>query len=668
MRDPAVAANLAEAKKSLQTYHDNIVAELPKLAGADVATANSAMRAGRDGFMKADEIISTAIELVEKRTADVKAKFESGYQSVLYVTLALIAVAVVAMVWLGLTVSASIVVPLKRAEDFAAGVRDGDLTAEMQVQGADEAATLSRSLVDMQESLQRIVGNVRSAADSIQVASSEVASGNQDLSHRTEQTAASLQQTASAMNQLTATVNQTADAARTASQLASQASSSAERGGAVVTEVVSTMERISGQSSRRIADIIGTIDGIAFQTNILALNAAVEAARAGEQGRGFAVVAGEVRSLAQRSAEAAKEIKSLIGASVESVDAGTRWWPRPARPCRRSSPMCSASPTSLARSVPPPASRAAASAVSTTTVVQLDQATQQNAALVEESAAAAQSLRDQAPRSRRAPCAGQPRPCGQARRQTSGRAAAPAQARRGQACSACQRCGQAGTVQPRSRRQAAVRRRLGDLLAPHRHPEQLRDRQFARPRPQLEGRARAQDAALCHRQVPAAVAALRHQPGRLRKAHHGVELEAGLARLADHQLQTPLEAQPVALPDLRLEQSLQAEVLAHRAPGQGVVPGAQTGLRPHRGPERIVLARVGVDGLGRPTVHAQVGLFVTLHAIRPDRARSVHRPFADGAGHGALRGRQRFGPAAVEAQHFHDASVQDCLSPHAPRA
>jgi hypothetical protein len=142
MRDPAVAANLAEAKKSLQTYHDNIVAELPKLAGADVATANSAMRAGRDGFMKADGIISTAIELVGKRAAEVKAKFESGYQSVLYVTLALIAVAVVAMVWLGLTVSASIVVPLKRAEDFAAGVRDGDLTAEMQVQGADEAATL----------------------------------------------------------------------------------------------------------------------------------------------------------------------------------------------------------------------------------------------------------------------------------------------------------------------------------------------------------------------------------------------------------------------------------------------------------------------------------------------------------------------------------------------
>ncbi|WP_326536229.1 methyl-accepting chemotaxis protein [Pseudorhodoferax sp.] len=395
MRDPAVAANLAEAKKSLQTYHDNIAAELPKLAGADVATANSAMRAGRDGFMKADGIISTAIELVGKRTAEVKAKFESGYQSVLYVTLALIAVAVVAMVWLGLTVSASIVVPLKRAEDFAAGVRDGDLTAEMQVQGADEAATLSRSLVDMQESLQRIVGNVRSAADSIQVASSEVASGNQDLSHRTEQTAASLQQTASAMNQLTATVNQTADAARTASQLASQASSSAERGGAVVTEVVSTMERIN-QSSRRIADIIGTIDGIAFQTNILALNAAVEAARAGEQGRGFAVVAGEVRSLAQRSAEAAKEIKSLIGASVESVDNGTRLVAD-----------AGATMTEIVGNVQrvtdiigeiSAAAGEQSSGIGSVndSVVQLDQATQQNAALVEQSAAAAQSLRDQA--------------------------------------------------------------------------------------------------------------------------------------------------------------------------------------------------------------------------------------------------------------------------------
>jgi methyl-accepting chemotaxis protein len=323
MRDPAVAANLAEAKKALQAYHDNIVAEMPKLAGADVATANSAMRAGRDGFMKADEIISTAIELVEKRTADVKAKFESGYQSVLYVTLALIAVAVVAMVWLGLTVSASIVVPLKRAEDFAAGVRDGDLTAEMQVQGADEAATLSRSLVDMQESLQRIVGNVRSAADSIQVASSEVATGNADLSQRTEEQASNLQQTAASMEELSSTVRNNADTARQASQLANAASAAAERGGEVASQVATTMDDITA-SSRKIGDIIGVIDGIAFQTNILALNAAVEAARAGEQGRGFAVVASEVRNLAQRSAEAAKEIKSLIGASVDKVEAGSR--------------------------------------------------------------------------------------------------------------------------------------------------------------------------------------------------------------------------------------------------------------------------------------------------------------------------------------------------------
>ncbi len=213
--------------------------------------------------------------------------------------------------------------PLEQAARFASAIAEGDLTQPLQPQGRDETAALQHSLVAMQQSLRGLVGQVRASANSIGVVSAEVASGNQNLSQRTEQAASSLQQTASAIEQLTVTVRQTADAARTANQLAASASSVAQRGGNVVSQVVSTMDEISA-SSRKIADIIGTIDGIAFQTNILALNAAVEAARAGEQGRGFAVVASEVRSLAQRSAEAAKEIKGLIGASVEKVESGSR--------------------------------------------------------------------------------------------------------------------------------------------------------------------------------------------------------------------------------------------------------------------------------------------------------------------------------------------------------
>jgi methyl-accepting chemotaxis protein len=393
--DPAVLKDVATAKAGLVSYHDAVAKELPQLDGKTVADAKAALQEGQKGFVTADEILAKANELVAERTQQIQGRFQAGYQTVLTVSSSLIVLAVVAMVLLGRAVSASIVEPLQAAERFAGRVRDGDLTGDLGVRGSDEAASLSQALVDMQGSLQKIVGNVRQAADSIQVASSEVASGNQDLSHRTEQTAASLQQTASAMNDLTTTVNQTADSARTAAQLAGSASTTAERGGAVVSEVVSTMERIN-HSSRRISDIIGTIDGIAFQTNILALNAAVEAARAGEAGRGFAVVAAEVRNLAQRSAEAAREIKSLIGASVESVDAGTR--------------LVADAGTTMGEIVSAvqrvadiigEISAAAGEQSSgignvNTSVVQLDQATQQNAALVEESAAAAHSLREQA--------------------------------------------------------------------------------------------------------------------------------------------------------------------------------------------------------------------------------------------------------------------------------
>jgi methyl-accepting chemotaxis protein len=393
--DRQIEAQLKVARDSLKAYHDTVAAAFTKLEGLDVQAANQAVRAGRDGFVTAEKIMEETGGKVAGITKRVAGLFKQGYQMVVWVTLGLVLAGVALTLLVGRLVSNSIVVPLREAERFASQVRDGDLTGALGVTGRDEAAELSQSLVDMQTSLQQIVGNVRQAADSIQVASSEVASGNQDLSHRTEQTAASLQQTASAMNELTATVEQTADSARTASQLAGSASSTAERGGAVVGEVVTTMERINS-SSRRISDIIGTIDGIAFQTNILALNAAVEAARAGEAGRGFAVVASEVRSLAQRSAEAAREIKTLIGASVESVEAGTRLVADAGQTMGELVASVQRV-TDIIGEISAAAGEQSGGIGSVNgSIAQLDQATQQNAALVEESAAAAQSLRDQA--------------------------------------------------------------------------------------------------------------------------------------------------------------------------------------------------------------------------------------------------------------------------------
>ena len=281
------------------------------------------------------------------------------------------------------------------ASSVAARIATGDLGSPIVIDGNDEFRPMLERMSEMQAALQRLVSQVQSSTQSIATASAEIATGNQNLSGRTEQTASNLQQAASAMEQLTSTVRQSADSARQANQLASTATEVASRGGTVVTQVVATMEKIHS-SSKKIADIIGVIDGIAFQTNILALNAAVEAARAGEQGRGFAVVASEVRSLAQRSDEAAREIKTLIGASVESVESGSR--------LVADAGQTMAEIVSSVQRVSDIIGEISAAVSEQSdgigqvngSVTQLDQMTQQNAALVEQSAAAADSLTTQA--------------------------------------------------------------------------------------------------------------------------------------------------------------------------------------------------------------------------------------------------------------------------------
>ena len=289
----------------------------------------------------------------------------------------------------------SICKPIDQARQWAERIATGDLASSVSDTGRDEAAHLLTALHAMQVSLRSIVGQVRESADSIQVASAEVASGNTDLSQRTEQAAANLQQTAGSLEQLTGNVRQSADAAAQANQLAASASAVAQRGGQVVSQVVQTMDEIN-HSSKRIADIIGTIDGIAFQTNILALNAAVEAARAGEQGRGFAVVASEVRALAQRSAEAAREIKTLIGTSVEKVETGARLVQHAGSTMGEIVASVQRVTDVIGEITAAAAEQSSGIGSVNAAISSLDQMTQQNAALVEESAAAAESLKDQA--------------------------------------------------------------------------------------------------------------------------------------------------------------------------------------------------------------------------------------------------------------------------------
>jgi methyl-accepting chemotaxis protein len=367
----------------------------------DPWAANGAMEAYKADVRAADVALATLTKAVASQASEAQAALVVRTRRSHWMIGAATALAVALGAWLTLAISRSITRPLDALQAVAARWSTGDLAAALDPKGRDELAQAQRGLNGMRESLMSLLQQVRQSSDSIGTASTEIAFGNQDLSTRTEQSAGNLQQTASSMEQLAGTVRQTADSARTANELAASASASAAKGGDVVAQVVETMDLIHA-SSKKIADIIGVIDGIAYQTNILALNAAVEAARAGEQGRGFAVVAGEVRNLAQHSAQASKEIKALIDTSVARIDSGAKLVQDAGGTMREIVASVRSVSDIIGAITAAAAEQSDGIGQVNSAVTDLDQMTQQNAALVEESAAAAESLKEQAQRLRQA--------------------------------------------------------------------------------------------------------------------------------------------------------------------------------------------------------------------------------------------------------------------------
>ncbi|THC46852.1 methyl-accepting chemotaxis protein [Massilia sp. Mn16-1_5] len=415
-----VEANIAEANKSWQAYSTTKMADDEKQLAQQFAASRArfldqALKPIIAALKEGDIDRATArmngpmhklaipmgkniAGLVKIQTDVAAADFKRSQEIVALVRLVCFGGLVVGLViaaWLGWLLVRAIVRPLEEAVKIAGAVAQGDLTQRIEVRSNDETGRLMAALRDMNDALVEIVTRVRAGTDTISTASGEIADGNLDLSSRTEQQAGSLEETASSMEELTSTVKQNADNARQANVLAGSASAIAGKGGEVVAQVVETMGSIN-DSSRKIVDIIAVIDGIAFQTNILALNAAVEAARAGEQGRGFAVVAGEVRNLAQRSAAAAKEIKSLIDDSVGKVQHGSQLVDQAGATMKEIVASVSRVTDIMAEISAASQEQTAGITQVNEAIVQMDQTTQQNAALVEQASAAAQSLQQEA--------------------------------------------------------------------------------------------------------------------------------------------------------------------------------------------------------------------------------------------------------------------------------
>ncbi len=393
---PEGKANLANIKEALAAYGSSYQ-EMIKLvdAGQKKEAQKHFYASTEPAYLKLQSAVKKMIEQQSKLATDgVKAAAEEA-RSAQIMVLGLSAAALLLGLVLAWLIARSITRPLSEAVGVAQRVAAGDLTSVVEVKTKDETGQLLQALKDMNESLKKIVGEVRSSSEAIGSGTKQIASGNADLSQRTEEQASSLEETASSMEELTSTVKQNAENARQANQLAIGASAVAVKGGAVVSEVVGTMSSIN-ESSKKIVDIISVIDGIAFQTNILALNAAVEAARAGEQGRGFAVVASEVRNLAQRSAAAAKEIKALIGDSVDKVGAGTKLVDEAGKTMQEIVNSVKRVTDIMSEITAASQEQSAGIEQVNQAITQMDEATQQNAALVEQAAAAAESMQEQA--------------------------------------------------------------------------------------------------------------------------------------------------------------------------------------------------------------------------------------------------------------------------------